>query len=213
MLATMSKFQTVLTPIYDINKKRDNKKITNLFYKGCDFIESLNVPVTFCNITRKILIGGKYFGILRDQGDSILIQDLPASYCRTRFKDYNGLNILEFNLRYFDSITDEDFKKEALKTFPVEVQRAYTKKTKGKLTDYWIEIPPSIGGACFTYGDGIMIIGICALLTSLKVVAPPRDMIIFALFKISLIQKSLFIISTFLLAIFCLLKLPIRVIF
>lgn len=154
MLATMSKFQTVLTPVYDINKKRDNKKITNLFYKGCDFIESLNVPVTFCNITRKILIGGKYFGILRDQGDSILIQDLPSPYCRTRFKDYNGLNILEFNLRYFDSITDEEFKKEALKTFPVEVQRAYSKKTKGKLADYWIDIPPSIGGACFTYGDG-----------------------------------------------------------
>ena len=123
MLATMSKFQTVLTPIYDINKKRDNKKITNLFYKGCDFIESLNVPITFCNITRKVLIGGKYFGILRDQGDSILIQDLPASYCRTRFKDYNGLNIPEFNLRYFDSITDEDFKKELPLEYAVELNR------------------------------------------------------------------------------------------
>jgi len=32
----------------------------------------------------------------------VVITDLPLEYCRTRFKDFNNLNVLEFNVTYFD---------------------------------------------------------------------------------------------------------------
>jgi hypothetical protein len=55
---------------------------------------------------------------LRKDGDKYTIQDLPLEYCRTRFKDFNNLNILEFNLNYFERIHDEELRAEALLTFP-----------------------------------------------------------------------------------------------
>lgn len=133
--------------------KGSKAQILKAFYAACDFVDKLDVPNTFSRITTEWLKIGIYNGILRKDGDSYTIQDLPLEYCRTRFKDFNNLNILEFNLMYFDHIRDADARMEALATFPDIVQKAYKKWKKDK-QDQWVELPAAAGGVCFGFtGD------------------------------------------------------------
>jgi len=53
-------------------------------------------------------------------------------FCRSRFKDLHNLPILEFDLNYFLGIADEDARKEAIATFPAEIQRAWRAWIRGK---------------------------------------------------------------------------------
>ena len=153
LLAALLKYDTITTPIFDINKKVNRKSIMDTFYQACSFVEELNVPINFCRISHEMLITGVYYGILRSEGTKHTIQDLPVSFCRSRFKDFNNLDVLEFNLHYFEKISDDNERAAALLTFPIIVQQAYKKWEKKKTLDPWIEIPAEAGGICFGYGD------------------------------------------------------------
>ena len=45
------------------------------------------------------------------QGTYVAIQDLPFDYCRSRFKNQQDIDIVEFNMRFFDEIREEAIKK------------------------------------------------------------------------------------------------------
>lgn len=124
-----------------------------MFYAACDFVDKLDLPNTLSRITTEWLITGVYNGILREDGDLVTIQDLPLEYCRSRFKDLNNLNILEFNLNYFYSFTSDELRREALNTFPKIVQQAWHKWVRGgrKIEDQWVMIGPEDGGISFSF--------------------------------------------------------------
>ena len=86
--------------------KGSKAQILKAFYTACDFIDKLDLPNTLAHVTTEWLITGIYYGILRTVDNKVTLQDLPIEYCRTRFKDFNNLNILEFNLAYFLTIKD-----------------------------------------------------------------------------------------------------------
>jgi hypothetical protein len=151
--ASLYTYDTMVTPVYDINKSISKDKAMKVFYKACSFVDELNVPVNFARITREVLVNGQYYGILREEGKTVTIQDLPIAYCRTRFKDLSNLDILEFNLNYFNRISDEDLREEAVAAFPKIVQLAWKKYGKGKSSEKWVEIPASLGGISFYSGD------------------------------------------------------------
>ena len=144
----------MVIPVYQ-EGRGSKAQILKAFYAACDFVDKLDVPNTFSRITTEWLKTGIYNGILRKDGDKYIVQDLPLEYCRTRFKDFHNLNILEFNLNYFERIHDEELRAEALLTFPDIVQKAYRqwkKKVKG-ITE-WVELPAAAGGVCFGFmGD------------------------------------------------------------
>ena len=143
----------MVIPVYQ-EGKGSKTQILKAFYAACNFVEKLDIPNTFSHITTEWLKTGIYNGILRKDNDKYIIQDLPLEYCRTRFKDYNNLNILEFNLRYFDRIYDEELRAEALLTFPAVVQKAYRLWIAHKRDSEWVELPAGTGGVCFGFmGD------------------------------------------------------------
>lgn len=144
----------MVIPVYQ-EGRGSKAQILKAFYAACDFVDKLDVPNTFSHITIEWLKTGIYNGILRKDGDKYIIQDLPLEYCRTRFKDFHNLNILEFNLNYFERIHDEELRAEALLTFPDIVQKAYRQwKKKIKGVTEWVELPASAGGVCFGFmGD------------------------------------------------------------
>jgi len=52
-------------------------------------------------------------------GNKVTIVDLPVRFCRTRFKDFNNLNVLEFNIQYFiDFYHDEKEREAAILNYP-----------------------------------------------------------------------------------------------
>lgn len=116
-LAHLPLYRSVIVPVFE-DKNGSKNIIKKMFYAACDFVDKLDLPNSLSRITTEWLITGVYNGILREDGDLVTIQDLPLEYCRSRFKDLNNLNILEFNLNYFYSFTSDELRKEALNTFP-----------------------------------------------------------------------------------------------
>jgi hypothetical protein len=79
---------------------------------------------------------------------------LPLEYCRTRFKDYNNLNILEFNVTYFERrFSDETERARMLATFPEVVKKAWKNWKDKKTQDPWVMISSADGGINFCFAD------------------------------------------------------------
>ena len=148
-LAHLPLYDSVIIPIYEENKG-SSAQIIKSFYAACDFVDNLDIPNTFSRISTEWLLTGEYNGILRTDGEKVTIQDLPAKYCRSRFKDFNGLNILEFNLQYFDRIVDQELREEAVKAFPKIIQKEWVLWKKGK-ADSWVSLPAAEGGINFSF--------------------------------------------------------------
>ena len=150
-LAHLPLYDTVVIPVYQ-EGKGSKTQIVKAFYKACQFIENLDIPNTFSRISVEWIKNGIYYGILRTDGEKITIQDLPISFCRTRYKDFNNLDILEFNLRYFDTITDKEAREECVATFPVIVQKAWAQWIKAeRKIDPWVMLPAADGGVSFSF--------------------------------------------------------------
>ena len=150
-LAHLPLYDTVVIPLYE-EGKGSASLITKAFYNACEFVDKLDLPNTFSRITTNWLINGVYYGILRQNGKDVTIQDLPIEYCRSRFKDFNNLNILEFNLNYFMTILEKEARFEAVKTFPEEVQQAWKRwERSSHKDDPWVMISAGGGGISFGF--------------------------------------------------------------
>ena len=150
-LAHLPLYDTVVIPVFE-QGKGSKTQILKSFYAACDFVDKMDLPNALARITTEWLITGIYNGIVRVFDDQVTIQDLPLEYCRTRFKDFNNLNILEFNLMYFEHIRDAALREEAVKSFPVIVQKAWQQWIRNqKRDDPWVMIPAAQGGISFCF--------------------------------------------------------------
>ena len=77
---------------------------------------------------------------------------MPVAYCTTRFKDYAGNDIIEFDVSYFNSI-DSTNRKAALAAYPDFIVKAYRRWNAGKAKTKWVIIPADVG-ICFPLFDG-----------------------------------------------------------
>lgn len=153
--ATILQYSGLLIPKYTNNKKSKMKRSAEKAYiAATKYCDNSNFRNLFTNCTLKALIDGAYYGfILPNVKDRIVVMDLPAEYCRSRFKDALGNEILEFNINYFDTIVLEEDRNSALKNFPPEIARAYKRKRKGEVVAQWQTFPTGVG-FCFTLFNG-----------------------------------------------------------
>ena len=152
-LAALSLYDTMVTPIYETGKG-SQAQIIKAFYSACTFIENLDVKNTLTRITREWLKSGVYYGILQEQGEKVVLQDLPVEYCRTRYKDFNNLCILEFNIQYFITSYDSDEAREAaVLNYPSVIQKAWKQWKAHTLKDPWVRVPASDGGVTFCFAE------------------------------------------------------------
>ena len=152
-LANLFLYDTLVTPIYETGKG-SKTQIIKAFYNACSFVEALNVKSTLARITREWLKSGIYYGILQEQGNKVVVQDLPPEYCRTRYKDLNDLPILEFNITYFiTKYDDEKVRNAAVFNFPPEIQKGWRQYKNKTLSDPWIMVPASAGGVVFCFAE------------------------------------------------------------
>jgi hypothetical protein len=75
--------------------------------------------VLLTNIAQRALVDGCYYG-LRIEGDKNAFQliDLPSGYACSRFKDIYGNDVVEFDVSYFNTITDKEQRDAALAAYP-----------------------------------------------------------------------------------------------
>ena len=152
-LAKLFLYETLVTPIYELGKG-SKTQIIKAFYNACTFVEALDVKNTLTRITKEWLKTGIYYGILQELGEKVVIQDLPIEYCRTRFKDFNNLNVLEFNITYFIVKFDDERERDAaLLNFPIVIQKAFRDYQAQRLADPWVMVPSSAGGIVFCFSE------------------------------------------------------------
>ena len=123
--------------------KLSDKKNKKVYFDAAEFCSTFGIERQCEWFAKQVLVDGGYYGIIHDNGSSVAIQDLPFEFCRSRFKNQQDVNIVEFDMRFFDTIRDEELRKEILKTYPAVVQKGYRAFKNGKSP--WIFLPAEIG--------------------------------------------------------------------
>ncbi len=152
--ATLLKYAGLLIPNPAYGKKLTAAAIQKRYYSAMDYVEKMNLPTFFTNCAQKTLVDGCYYGvILQANKDTFSVLDLPSGYACSRFKDYYGNDIIEFDVSYFKTIYDEVDRKAALSVYPKVIRQAYEKWDKGKRRSRWVMLSAEIG-ICFPLFDG-----------------------------------------------------------
>ena len=144
--ATLLKYTGLLIPNPSFGKNLSESYITKKYYNAVSFIDNAKLPKLFTHIAIRVLRDGSYYGVIQEVTDkSISILDLPIFYCRSRFKDKEGNDIIEFNVTYFDTIHDGEYRKKALAAYPANVVNWYKRWKARKVKSPWCYISTSVG--------------------------------------------------------------------
>lgn len=129
------------------NDKITDKKIAQTYYSATNFCSDFQIETKCTYFAKEVLVKGGYYGLVQYDGDDIVIQDLPFEFCRSRFKNNKEIDIVEFDLKFFDvSIKDNDLRKEILKTYPSVIQKGYwDHKDPNKKGPRWLFLPADMG--------------------------------------------------------------------
>ena len=153
--ATILTYSGLLIPNPSFGKKLSNSNISKRYYGALDFVDKIEIPELLTRISIYALIYGCYYGLIQTlTKDELTLIDLPVTYCRSRYVDIHGNDIVEFDVTYFNSITDLEMRQEALNSYPKIVRDFYNKWKRGKTTSSWVKLPADIG-VCFPFfSDG-----------------------------------------------------------
>lgn len=127
-----------------MNVKMSEKVNQKTYFEASDFCSNFGIERHCAQFAKDVLVYGGYYGLIHDTGEHIAIQNLPFNYCRSRYKNSQDIDIVEFDMSFFDKeITDNELRKQILKTYPKVVQKGYRDYKKGG--DNWLFLPSQIG--------------------------------------------------------------------
>ena len=128
------------------DKKVFDKKNSKTYNDVLSFISDFNFEKTCEHFAYKVLLDGGYYGLVKKEGNICSVQDLPFKYCRQRTRTLEGTDIIQFDIRWFFEISDENLRRNTVKTFPKAVQKAYNSlKNVKPIKEIWVTIPPEQG--------------------------------------------------------------------
>ena len=151
--ATLLKYTGVLIPNPAPNSSLSDKALQKRYHNAMTYVDKMSLNTLLTNFSLRALINGAYYGILVGKDKEFVVLDLPQGYCRTNFKDFLGNDVIEFDVQYFNTITDVESRKEALALYPKIISSYYKAWVKNKVDTPWVIIPTDIG-ICFPFYDG-----------------------------------------------------------
>lgn len=153
--ATILAYQGLLIPNPILGQKLSDNHIKKKYVAALDYLEKLKLPTLLTRISLKVLIEGSYYGlILSINKDKLCIIDLSSEHCRSRLYDADGNDLIEFDVTYFDSITDEKVKLLVLNSYPKIVSDYYKLYRQGKKSCSWMVLPADMGIHFSFFEDG-----------------------------------------------------------
>ena len=143
--ASLLTYSGLLIPISEKGQKLSSQNVSKKYAAALEYVKKMNLKENLTRISTKVLVNGSYCGVLQavSKDDFVLI-DLPSQYCRSRFKDIHGYDVIEFNVSYFDTYYVQEYKEEALKAYPKQISSYYRRFARGKETDPWYRVPIEI---------------------------------------------------------------------
>ena len=151
--ATLLKYAGFVIPNSDKSQNLSKPNFLKKYNNAIDFVELMKLPELLTNISWRVLVDGMYYGIIINATKkSFAIMDLPYAYCRTRFKDENGNDIVEFNVSYFLNFNDTKDRQAALDAYPDAISSYFKKWKNNKVKTPWVFVPVGMG-VCFGMFD------------------------------------------------------------
>ena len=131
-MAFMYRYDWMVTP-YVNDQSVKKEKLLKGFSQCLTTLDNFQVKKILGEIALQILLHGAYYGYKVPMNNSIVLQELPVNYCRSRF-NYGNKPAVEFNMKFFDEqFRDTTQKMKVLKMFPDEFAKGYVLYKKGKL--------------------------------------------------------------------------------
>ena len=122
---------------YD-DKIKEDKAVSD-FVKILRYLDNSYIKKTCCDIALSVMKNGVYYGYLTEGEKSIVLQELPAKYCRQRYWIGNKPAV-EFNMRFFDDeFPNVQYRLKVLGMFPKEFAKGYILYKQGKLKEDGVE--------------------------------------------------------------------------
>lgn len=147
--ATLLTYSGILIPNPSPGNSLSTPHISKRYYAALNYLDKINLEEIMTRMTTKALVEGAYYGIIQTlDKDKLVIFDLPSTYCRSRFRDFEGNDLVEFNVQYFDQFIVQEDKKDVLNSYPKFISAYYKKYRKGKVSSSWIQLPAEVG-ICF----------------------------------------------------------------
>ena len=152
--STLLKYTGLLIPNPTAGKNLSTSHIQKRYFQAMEYVDKINLPTVLVEWAQKALTDGCFYGVVsKADKNHFAVLSLPSAYCQTRFKDLSGNDLIEFDVSYFRTITNETDREAALAAYPKSVASAYKKWDKGKALSKWVIIPSDIG-VCFPMLDG-----------------------------------------------------------
>ena len=130
-MAYMYRYDWLVTPYYTDLIKPD--KLLDNFNKVLSYLDKFQAKKFFGEVALKVIKNGCYYGYLIARNGTVVVQELPPKYCRSRFT-VNGQPAVEFNMKYFnDMFANAEQRIKMLKVFPPEFEKGYKLYKQGKL--------------------------------------------------------------------------------
>lgn len=143
--ATFLTYSWMLIPhVRNRKDKLKDKKNTASYDAASEFCTSFQIERKCALFAKDILVKGAYYGLIHDTEEYVAIQDLPFEFCRSRYKNQQDIDIVEFNMKFFDTITDAALRKQILQTYPKIIQKGYF-NYKHNNGEAWIFLPAEMG--------------------------------------------------------------------
>ena len=149
--AYLYKYAGVLVPNPSFGASLSDTAVKKKYKNAIDYVEDMKIPDFLGNCTLQALINGAYYGVVSEvNSKKFNIIELPANYCCSRYKDLNGKDIIEFDLTYFNTVSESE-RSKVLKSFPKCFAKAYRAFEKGESN--WFFVPTTIS-IYFSFLDG-----------------------------------------------------------
>lgn len=138
-MAYMYRYDWMVTPYINSDSVRSERVLKD-FNKVLKLLDDFGVKKFLGETALKVIRKGCYYGYIIHTDTSVVVQELPPRYCRSRFTAADGTPLIEFNLRFFDEMfRDTTQKMKMLEAFPKEFKKAYIMYKEGRL-------PPEFAG-------------------------------------------------------------------
>lgn len=159
-MALLPTYDYIITPFVKKEDKMINFKeeIEKTMKKSLLFMDKLRIHNMASYLAYEVLVNGISFKLKRETEDSLILQDLPIDYCRTRYQ-INNKDIIEFNVKYFNTFYDSLEREMVLQSFPSIFKREYNRYLSGKMPldkkdrGAWFALPEDLGEVFYLTKD------------------------------------------------------------
>ena len=142
-------YRWFLSPFARGTKTMGDRILQKKYNDALEFLDKMGIRKWAFKFALAQVRDGCYYGLIAGEtSDGVTIIDLPSLYCRNRYTDLEGNDVVEFNVQYFNSVYSGTERDKTLAQYPQFIQDAYTEYLGGTRKDPWIDIP-SDSGICF----------------------------------------------------------------